>query len=118
MKTHDIRRSQHKHAKPKLPWQQLHNLTLTRMGQPFMQGLNLPTHLQAHTMIKHQHQGLDGAYFLPHQPMQKRTFLINQRFSMKYTTNPCESERTQPLKPGHKWYKQDETTKRKGAPPP
>ena len=82
-----------------------------------MQGLSLPTHLHAHATIKHRHQGLDGAYLLPHQPMQ-RTFLINQRFSMKYTTNPGESERTQPLKLKHKCYKQDEKNKRKGEPPP
>ena len=42
---------------------------LARMGQPFYQGLNLPTHLHTHTKIKYQHQGLEGA-FLPLKPCQ------------------------------------------------
>ena len=64
-------------AKPKFPWQQTSQPKLTSMGQPFLQGLNLPTHLHKDNNDKHQNQGLDGAYLLPHQLM-KTTFSINQ----------------------------------------
>ena len=82
MKTLDIRRSQHKHTKPKLPWQNNFTTKYSQgWGNPSRKGSTFPLTCTHTTTIKHKHQGLDGAYFLPHQPIQW-TFLINQRFSM------------------------------------